>query len=102
MGAVRLHVEALKKHQCLAACAEPTETAQSLGDDTHAAVTAAKEGIRARTTHREWSLCISGFDRCADKDVGKHERKTPTLCGRTGQENEKEKEEEERGGERKR
>ena len=80
---------------------EPTETAQSLGEDTHAAVKRPKRAVKV------WPFCMSGFtkkstDRCSDKDAGKHERKTPTPCGRTGKENEKEKGKEERGGERQR
>ena len=76
---------------------EPTETAQSLGDDTHAVVkrprTASEHGFHTKCG----SLCVSGLgkwpiDWCSDKDAGKHERMTPTPCGRTGIDSEKEKE----------
>ena len=84
---------------------EPTETAQSLGDDTHAVVKRPRRASERGLHTKCGSLCVSGLgkwpiDWCSDKDAGKHERKTPTPCGRTGIDSEKEKGA--RGGERQR
>ena len=65
---------------------EPMETAQSLGDDTHAVGHTAKVGTRARATQRV--LCVLVSVGCKpgpsigarDKDSGYRERKTPTPC----------------------
>ena len=62
----------------------PVETAQSPGDDTHAAVARPKE--RESTDHElSVVLCVGGLrtwpiDRCLNKKVGRGERKTPTAC----------------------
>ena len=86
---------------------EPTETAQSLGDDTHAVVKRSRRASEHGLHTKCGPLCVSGLgkwpiDWCSDKDAGKHERKTPTPCGRTGIDKEREKEKEARGGERQR
>ena len=65
---------------------EALETAQSLGDDTHAVGHTAKVGTRARTAQRVlYPLvsvgCKSGLSIGArDKDAGQRERKAPTAC----------------------
>ena len=88
MGAVRLHVEALNKHPMSCCMCEPTETAQSLGDDAHAAVKRPKSASEHGLHTKCGLFYISGvqnvfsIDRCSDKDAGKQERKTPTLCVR--------------------
>ena len=62
------------------------ETAQSPGDDTHAAVNTGQEGVRARTTRRVGSSVSMGcrlgpsIDRRSDKHAGKSECETQTLC----------------------
>ena len=70
---------------------EQMETAQSLGDDTHAVATR-RSWAREHGLHRVvWSFCVDGWrawpiDSCSNKDTGKNERKTLTLCGnKTGE-----------------
>ena len=84
------------------------ETAQSLGDDTHAVGHTAKVGTRARATHRVLCPlvpvgCKPGLSIGArDKDAGQRERKTPTPCAkREEREERKKKEKKERQTERK-
>ena len=60
---------------------EPEETAQSLGDDTHAAVARAK-GPRWHGLHRGVVYCVGVreacfTDWCSNKDAGRSERRTP-------------------------
>ena len=86
---------------------EPTETAQSLGDDIRAVVKRSRRASEHGLHTKCGPLCVSGLgkwpiDRCSDKDAGKHQRLTPTPCGRTGIDKEREKEKEARGGERQR
>ena len=71
---------------------EPTETARSLGDDTHAVVTRPKWAPE-HGLHRVWSRCVGGWrawlDRCSKQGRGQRsERKTPTPCA-SGKETEK-------------
>ena len=62
MGAVRFHVEALKKHPMSCCMCEPTETAQSLGDEAHAAVkrpkSASEHGLHTKCGFRKYSPLI--------------------------------------------
>ena len=62
---------------------EPTETAQSLDDDTRAVVARPNWHERTDCT-QSVVLCVGGLrarpiDTCSNKDVGKRERETPTL-----------------------
>ena len=65
---------------------EPMETAQSLGDDTHAVV-ARPKWAREHGLHTECGpLCRSMdglIDVCSNEDEGRSERKTPTPCVET-------------------
>ena len=85
-----------KKYPCPAAMCEPMETAQSLGDDTHAVGTAAEGGHESTGRHkdcgslRRWARKPGSSTGARHKDAGKHERKTPTPCERTGIQMEKE------------
>ena len=80
---------------------EPMETAQSLGDDTHAVATTAKVGRRARTAHRVMCSLVSvgckpgPSIRARDKDAGERECETPTPCA-TYRQREKKKEKREK------
>ena len=79
---------------------EPLETAQSLGDDTHAVGHTAQVGTRARATQRVlYPLvsvgCKSGLSTGArEKDAGQRERKTPTPCAKREEREEREEGEE--------
>ena len=57
MGAVRFHVEALKKHPMSCSMCEPTDTAQSLGDDAHVAVKRPKSA----SEHGLHTKCVCVF-----------------------------------------
>ena len=80
---------------------EPMETVRSLGDGTHAVVTRVKGGMRARISQcecmnfsallGEWFvafsvvLCVGGLSAGfigggSNKDTGRSNHKTPTLC----------------------
>ena len=61
---------------------EPLETAQSLGNDTHAVGTRVKRSMRARTSQRCVVLCVVRLwalpiDVCSNKDAGKGESGLP-------------------------
>ena len=74
---------------------EPVETAQSLGDDTHAVGTRPK-WAREHGLHTSCGPFFVGglqawpIDLCSNKDAGKRERETPTLCGKSNRRNPKE------------
>ena len=64
---------------------EPMETAQSLGDDTHAVAIRPNMAMRARTAQCCVVPPVGGLqawpiDRCSNKDAGQRERETPTPC----------------------
>ena len=71
------------KEMTMSSCmCEPMETAQSLGDDTHAVVTRL-EGHQStdRTVCGSWRWWVESLAHpmCSNKDAGKRERKTPTT-----------------------
>ena len=75
---------------------EPVETAQSLGDDTHAVGTRTKWAREHGLQHFVWSIFFVGglqawpIDLCSNKDAGKREHETPTLHGKRNRRNPKE------------
>ena len=79
---------------CAAACASQRRQ-PSLLAMTHAAIKRPRRASEHGLHTRCGPLCVSGLgkwpiDRCSDKDAGKHERKTPTHCGRTSIDKERE------------
>ena len=63
---------------------EPMETAQCPGDDTHAVVAGTKwareHGIHAKCGPIVGGLRAWPIDMCSNKDAGRSQSETPTLC----------------------